>query len=162
MFVNRSGTAKLDRTYTASNLLPATNYHLQAYAENSYGEGEKSNLLTVTTLNQPACGNSHDVAMQKAHFYEMKKDITNCLIKCIVSGKKCAQACISSKEGFSADCAMCWVEHGQCCAEKCAGECLPPNQASKGCIQCSINKCFPATAKCTGLPTWSFPLVSKR
>merc|ERR1711964_946434 len=109
--------------------------------------------------DQPACGNTNDVAAQKSKFPEMQKDITTCLLQCANDdhAQTCAQKCISSTCGFSPPCADCWVAHGMCCGQECMFKCIKPT--SPACIQCAKEKCFPQTAACTGLPEWSFPLT---
>lgn len=146
-------------SYSITGLLPATTYHLRARGafdvSGTIVMSEWSDLATATTHTSGACGDSHNLPLQKSHFNDLKSKVQYCLITALGNADKAA-ACITKDVGFTDACARCWVTEGKCAASQCTMCITAP--AGKQCEDCCIQKCFPPLIECTGLPMYTDPM----
>jgi len=155
-----NGTALEGKSYVLSGLLPATAYRLRARAKyvlrnvGSLQASPWSDIVRSTTKTRGACGDSHNLPMQKTHFNTLKTTVQWCILTALGNADR-ASACISSKIGFTDACSRCWVDEGKCAASKCPA-CLT-SPAGQPCEDCCLEKCFPPLVQCTGLPDFVDP-----
>jgi hypothetical protein len=75
-----------------------------------------------------------------------------CGVKCItnVDFSGCVASCAIQQLGVSPSCSTCFSDDASCTMKNCMLKCVNP--ASPGCKQCSMAKCGPGMAVCTGIP----------
>ena len=151
------GNANSSQSFLVQGLLPATTYHyrVRAIAGVQHNQGPWSEVVSGTTANAGACGDSHNLPAQKAHFSSLKATVQWCLLTALGNAARAA-SCITNKVGFTEACAMCWIHEGQCAAAQCL-VCLK-DPSGQPCEDCAIKKCFPPLIQCTGLPISADPM----
>ena len=148
------------RGVTLKNLLPATMYRLRLvvhsgdlYAEDG-SEPHFSEVVSVTTVDSPACGNANDLRIFRSNGLAMGTEVQQCYIQHIIGGEAPTVQCIVDTVKLSEGCSKCWYDFSGCAVSKCIGSCLNPT--SPDCVKCTSLNCAPAQAKCGGVPMWSF------
>eukprot|EP00823_Brevimastigomonas_motovehiculus_P009086 TRINITY_DN8767_c0_g1_i1.p1 TRINITY_DN8767_c0_g1~~TRINITY_DN8767_c0_g1_i1.p1 ORF type:complete len:141 (-),score=21.70 TRINITY_DN8767_c0_g1_i1:202-588(-) len=110
----------------------ATALFLYAVSVRSAGVG-CNDVQDLTSFNQ-----THD------SFHGLMQ---NCAKKCL-GGASCTSSCIQSAAKLTKDCADCFGADAACSASKCMAQCML-DPASKACLQCVHDKCFPDLLTCS-------------
>ena len=142
---------------TPEGLMPDTTYQMRVRARNTIGWSSWSNQGALKPAKAGACGDSSNLAIWKSHLKTLKADLTDAMIKCLLSRhlEECATGKLVAALGFSQGCSQCWAQDAVCSKAHCHMCILHPH--GDACANCAIAHCQPALLTCSGVPPWAFP-----
>lgn len=135
-------------------LLPAIPYNYRVAAENEFGKGNYSDVVTYSFINNGGCANPEDIIVIKSSISTMRTGIQTCLERCGTLSA-CSINCVADKFGLTNPCSTCLANEGLCRMAKCI-ECLAAPSGDL-CQSCLATNCIPTFITCSGLPSYTSP-----